>query len=78
MPRAVMFPSDNQNCPQSFEPTAQTDVNALEIFEQKRNEVLQITNYLEALYARLLTESAGATALTVIADEKQSSPIHAA
>lgn len=68
MPRVVVFPPDNQTCPQSLEPTAQTDVDALEMFEQERNRVLQITNYLEALYARLLAEPAGAPALTVIAD----------
>ena len=76
MPRAVVSPPDNQNCLQRFEPAAQADVRVLEIFEQKRNEVLQITNYLEALYARLLAESAGVTALKVIPNEKKSSPIH--
>ncbi|MFF0952198.1 hypothetical protein ACFYE9_32640 [Rhizobium leguminosarum] len=75
MPRAVL--ADNQNCPQGFEPTAQADVNILEMLEQKRNQVFQITNYLEALYARLLTETAGVTALTLIADEMQSTPIQA-
>ncbi|OWK24712.1 hypothetical protein AJ87_18305 [Rhizobium yanglingense] len=60
--------ADNQNLQQGFEPLAQADVKGLEMLEQRRNEVLQITNYLEALYARLLTETAGATALTLIAD----------
>lgn len=69
MPRAIVFPSGNQNCPKGLKPTVQTDVKALEMFEQKRIEVPQITNYLEALYARLLTETAGATALKVMADE---------
>ena len=66
MPRIVVFPPDNQNCPQSLEPTAQTDVDALEMFEQERNSLLEVTNLLEALYARLLADPAGVPALTVI------------
>ena len=72
---AVMHPSDNRNRSQSAEPTCQTDVDAAEIFEHQRSEILQITNYLEALRARLLSASAGATSLSVIADVASSNPI---
>ena len=68
MPPVVVFPPDNQNYPQRREPTAQPYVDALEMFEQERNSLFEVTNYLEALYARLLTEPARVPALTVIED----------
>jgi hypothetical protein len=68
MPRVVVFPPDNQNCPQRREPSAQPYVDALEMFEQERNSLLEVTNLLEALYARLLADPAGVSALTVIED----------
>lgn len=70
MSRTAEFAPDNQNSSPSVDLADQTDAVTLKLLEHGRGEILQITNYLEALYARLLAEPAGATALTVIAEEK--------
>jgi hypothetical protein len=67
-----MFSPSNTNSPRHCGSAIQADIK---ILEQERDRVLQLTNYLEALYARLLSETAGSTALTPIADERQSTPI---
>ncbi|MBP2236477.1 hypothetical protein J2Z31_002991 [Sinorhizobium kostiense] len=78
MSHTAVFTPDNQNRSQEAEITGQMDVAVLEILERGRSEILQITNYLEALYARVLAETAGATALLVIAGETSSNPLQAA
>jgi hypothetical protein len=75
MPHTAEFAPDNQNRSLSVDLADQADAIALETLERGRKDILQVTNYLEALYARLLTESAEATALKLVADETPPNPI---
>lgn len=65
---------DNQNHPQGIDTTDWADYRTLKLLQQEREKALRITNYLEALYAKLLTETRGDTALVEITDKTPRHP----
>lgn len=68
MSRAIAFSPDSQNRRQDADTIASADLEVQKMLQQERDKVRQITNYLEALHARLLAETKGSTALAMIAD----------
>lgn len=65
---------DNQNRPHGIDTTDWADYRTLKLLQQEREKALRITNYLEALYAKLLTETKGGTALVEITDKTSRHP----
>ncbi|MCF3642741.1 hypothetical protein LXM94_22490 [Rhizobium sp. TRM95111] len=60
---------DNQNHPQGIDRSDGADHQTLTLLQQERDKALKITNYLEALHAKLLAEIKGGTVLVQIIDK---------
>ena len=59
---------DNQNQLQGIGTIDWTDHQTLKLLQQERDKTLRITNYLEALYARLLVAAHGRSSVATIGE----------
>lgn len=65
--------SAHEHSAQIDDPIPQVNVEILELLQEKRDEIMHMTNYLEALFARMCALKTSPEAFSVVAQGEASS-----